>query len=98
MNFDVRYEGRIIIISYENGLKRMKVSIDSLLEHVMYVMNLKNVKEFRTDLNISDAQISRIRIKDLDIPESWILRLHEYSGISVSELRLVSNTKSRLGI
>ncbi len=45
-------------------------------------------------VNIPEGTISRIRTRGEGIPDRWLLLLHEFSGLPISELRVVANLPS----
>lgn len=68
-------------------------AIDSLIAHIKreLLLHARGSSGVVVDsLMIDHAAVSRCRTGVQKIPESWLLRMHEYSGIPVAELRQVA--------
>lgn len=79
--------------------------IDSLIAHVQRELAISSKMNGMASgvvlsaISVDPASISRCRARQggySAIPEHWLLRLHEFSGIPVSELRYVSGTESEI--
>lgn len=72
-------------------------AIDALLNHIMRELGIAG-RGGKTvviaSLCIDHAAISRCRHGLQGIPEHYLLRAHEYSGIPLAELRLVAGVSS----
>lgn len=86
-------DGNEVIIDYLDGKGPTiyKTKVEALLGHVQHELDV-TYKELLAGAEICDSMISRIRKGKSPMPPLWFLKLHEYSGISVRELREVSCT------
>jgi hypothetical protein len=65
--------------------------IDGLLEYVRLEIGAPSIHVVKEMLQISDAGLSRCRHDKASLPEHWIMRMHELSGIPIRELREAFN-------
>lgn len=70
------------------------LTVDALLLYCGSIVGEKKSAVLR-DCSISAGDVSRVR-KGAPIPDIWILKLHEYTGIPISELRALSNTQPNI--
>lgn len=95
---EVTHEELQTTITYDDGHKITMPTIEALLYHVMLISEEQHRREFLSVIRLDSSTISRIKSGEYQVSDKIILRLHEYTGIPVSELRLVSNTKSFLDL
>lgn len=90
---NVTHIGAFTSLVTPNGLVR-GLTVDALLLYCGTVVGEKKSVVLR-DCSISAGDVSRVR-RGAPIPDIWILKLHEYTGIPVSELRALSNTQPHI--
>jgi len=82
-----------------NALKAMKdypaYSPSDLLDKLMYLFNLKNDISFSKKFGFSASHISKLRHKKILISSNFLLRIHDISQISISELRKMMKDKRK---
>lgn len=83
-------QGSVTVTYGEDDHYVYKNHMDALLGHVMRVCGIKFKYELCNALSLHRAGISRCR-NGSEIPEHWYLRLHEYSGVPVADLRALTN-------
>jgi hypothetical protein len=81
------------------ALKVMKdypaYSPSDLLDKLMYLFNLKNDISFSKKFGFSASHISKLRHKKILISSNFLLRIHDISQISISELRKMMKDKRK---
>jgi hypothetical protein len=81
------------------ALKAMKdypaYSPSDLLDKLMYLFNLKNDISFSKKFGFSASHISKLRHKKILISSNFLLRIHDISQISISELRKMMKDKRK---
>lgn len=70
--------------------KVARSEIDAILEHVHREIPKLQRGVLLAAVNIHNASVSRCRHGSEPIQDSWLLRLQDFSGIPVSELRYVA--------
>lgn len=86
---DVTHVGAFTSLVTSKGVVR-GLTVDALLLYCGSVVGEKKSAVIR-DCSISAGDVSRVR-QGAPIPDIWILKLHEYTGLPISELRTLSNT------
>lgn len=94
----VVHEGLVTTITYEDKTTFTKKTIEALIYHAMLVSGEKHKSGFMSVVRLDSATLSRARKGRANISDVLILRIHEYTGIPVSELRWISNTKSSIDL
>lgn len=88
----LRYEGDVV-----GTYRPFRTRIDALLGRVEDEYRLKRARSGRSlsglpsQLGIAHASISRCRAGKYGLPQEWLLRMHDYSGIPIEELRKIAN-------
>ena len=70
-------------------------SPSDLLDKLMYLFNLKNDISFSKKFGFSASHISKLRHKKILISSNFLLRIHDISQISISELRKMMKDKRK---
>lgn len=85
------YEEKRVIIDYldDKGPTIYKTKLDALFGYVQRELQEKKKGPFLNDLGITSEYASRVRNGHEKMPELWYLRINEYSGIPISELRKI---------
>ncbi len=84
----LRFEG-----SAAGAWRVAKSEIDAMLDHVKRELRVRRQMIYDA-IGASDSSISRCRTGEMPVQEQWILRLSDYSGIPVDELRRVACIES----
>ncbi len=70
-------------------------SPSDLLDKLMYLFNLKNEISFSKKFGFSPSHISKLRHKRTVISPNFLLRIHDISQISISELKKMMKDKRK---
>lgn len=70
-------------------------SPSDLLDKLMYLFNLKNDVSFSKKFGFSASHISKLRHKKIHISPNFLLRIHDTTQISISELKKMMKDKRK---
>lgn len=76
-------------MEHENLQSMMRYDPDQLLASLIGKLNLKNDAALSRALEVSPPVISKIRHRRLPVTASLLIRMHEVSALSISELRQI---------
>lgn len=68
-------------------------SIDRLIDHLMVITRHVKTESFLKHLNIQAAGVTRVRQGVHGIPLDWLVKMADYSGLSLKELRIIGGLK-----
>lgn len=70
-------------------------AIDRLLEHILVLTGCPSRTVLRDIINVPTETVSRVR-KGLNIPLAWLVRMADYSGLTLTELRTIGDLEPTL--
>lgn len=71
----------------------LPTSIDRLIGHLMIVTGHVKSETLLTALNIHASSVSRVRNEKENLPAEWLVRMADYSGLSLRDLREIGGIK-----
>jgi hypothetical protein len=87
-------DNRVIVDCLDGcGPKIYKTRIDALIGHVKYKLGIRWTNAVIEGVGIHATSISKVRNNVFDIPLDWFIRIHDFSGLSIEELRAVYGTQ-----
>lgn len=66
---------------------------NNLINKLIQLLKVKNDAALAYELDVAPAVISKIRHRRIPVGPSMLVRMHEISGLSVRELRLLMEAK-----
>lgn len=72
---------------------RLPHAADRLLQHVIVLTQPRSQIELFKKLHIDSATASRIRNNKMLVPLEWFVKISDYTGLTLEELRAISGLK-----
>lgn len=90
----ISHESGITSVVLSSGKELSGLPFDVVLAYVMLQLGIIKKITLLRAVGIEPSSVSRLHKLSLAVPARWYLRLHEYSGIPIADLREIANDRS----
>jgi hypothetical protein len=73
----------------ENQWLPLPHSVDRLVQHIQVLTGAKQQKQMLGRMRIDTATICRVRKNKFPIPPEWLVKMSDYTGLTINELRII---------